>query len=291
MFSIISGITGMPGMAGAKRRTRKPFAGASVAILPLLVSLILAGAAVLPVAAQDKSVPALSATDAARATAILKELDSLDDFSGKDYSALYTIVSEKPGEKQNVSQARVYRRDTKDQFVILVMLPEVNKGQGYLREDNNVWFYDPTSRKFSFSSIKENLQNSEAKNADFTQTSLLDDYTIEAIGEGTVGKYPVWILDLKAKNNEVPYERTRLYVRKDRTMLLKQEDFSVSGRLMRTTLMPKYAELAGKLLPAQILIVDEVNKGEKSQITMAEQSVASLPDKVFTKAFLEQVNR
>jgi outer membrane lipoprotein-sorting protein len=227
----------------------------------------------------------------AGAEKILKELDELGNFPGKDYSSLFTIVSEKPGEKQSVSQVRVFRRDTKKQFTILVMLPEVNKGQGYLREDDNVWFYDPTSRKFSHSSIKENLQNSEAKNSDFAASSLVDDYTIQKVTEGVVGKYPVWILDLKAKTNEVPYERTMLYVRKDRTMLLKQEDYSVNGRLMRTTLYPKYVTLEDKLLPSQILIVDEINKGEKSQITMAEQSVEKLPDKVFTKAFLEQVNR
>lgn len=227
----------------------------------------------------------------AAAESILKELDNLGNFPGKDYTSLFTIVSEKPGEKQSVTQVRVFRRDTKKQFTILIMLPEVNKGQGYLREDDNVWFYDPTSRKFSHSSIKENLQNTEAKNSDFTVSSLVDDYAIQKISEGMIGKYPVWILDLKARTNEVSYERTVLYVRKDQTMTLKREDYSVNGRLMRTTLYPKYVPLEGKLLPSQILIIDEINKGEKSQITMAEQSVEKLPDKVFTKAFLEQVNR
>jgi outer membrane lipoprotein-sorting protein len=222
---------------------------------------------------------------------ILEELDDLGNFPGKDYSALFTIVSEKPGEKQSVSQVRVFRRDSRKQFTILVMLPEVNKGQGYLREDDNVWFYDPTSRKFSHSSIKENLQNSEAKNADFTASSLKDDYGIQSIAEGKLGQYPVWILELKAKNNEVPYELLKLHIRKDRTMLLKEEAFSVNGRLMRTNLYPKYVSLENKLLPSQILIVDEINKGEKSQISMTEQNVEKLPDKVFTKAFLEQVNR
>ena len=230
----------------------------------------------------------LSQDDAGK---ILKEIDTLGNFPGKDYTSLFTIVSEKPGEKQSITQVRVFRRDTKKQFTILIMLPEVNKGQGYLREDDNVWFYDPTSRKFSHSSVKENLQNTEAKNSDFTVSSLVDDYTIQKISDGTIGKYPVWILDLKAKTNEVSYERIVLYVRKDKTMTLKREDYSVNGRLMRTTLYPKYVTLEDKLLPSQILILDEINKGEKSQITMAEQSVEKLPDKVFTKAFLEQVNR
>ena len=44
-------------------------------------------------------------------------------------------------------------------------------------------------------------------------------------------------------------------------------------------------------MPSQILLVDELNKGERSQLSMTEQSIAKLPDKVFTKAFLEQVNK
>ncbi len=223
--------------------------------------------------------------------ALLKQVDNLSDFTGRDFSAVFTIVTQKPGEKDSVTQARVFRRDQKKQFLILILLPEVNKGQGYLREDDNVWFYDPTSRKFSHSSVKENLQNTKAKNSDFTLSSFAEDYTVTSMTEGMVGKFPVWVLDLKANTNEVAYDRVVLSIRKDPTMLLKREDYSVNGRLMRTTAYPKYVELEGKLLPSQILILDEINKGEKSQITMAEQSVTPLPDKVFTKAFLEQVSR
>lgn len=259
--------------------------GGMLSLSTIMAIVLLAAAAIAPAAV---SAQALSLPEAKK---ILAELDDLGNFPGKDYSALFTIVSEKPGEKQSVTQVRIFRRDAKKQFTILIMLPEVNKGQGYLREEDNVWFYDPTSRKFSHSSVKENLQNSEAKNSDFTAGSMAEDYDVQKVTEGAVGKYPVWILDLKAKTNEVSYDRLLLYVRKDKTMTLKEEAYSVNGRLMRTTLFPKYITLEGKLLPSQILIVDEINKGEKSQITMAEQSVEKLPDKVFTKAFLEQVNK
>lgn len=222
---------------------------------------------------------------------IIAELDRLGDFSGSDFAAIYTIVSQKPGEKDSVSQVRMFRRDEQKQFTLLVILPEVNKGQGYLREEDNVWFYDPTSRKFSFSSIKENIQNSEAKNSDLTRKSILEDYDVTGSKEGMLGKIAVWVIDLKAKTNDVSYERVVLHVRKDKTMLLKEEDYSVSGRLMRTTLYPKYVEISGRLMPSQLLIIDELNPGERSQLTMTEQSLAALPDKVFTKAFLEQVNK
>jgi hypothetical protein len=222
---------------------------------------------------------------------ILRTIDAMQDFGGLDYSAVYTIVTQKPGEKDSTTQARLFRRDEHNQFVLLIMLPEVQKGQGYLKIDENVWFYDPESRKFNHSTMKENISDSKAKNSDLSKRHLEDDYDIASTSEGTIGKFPVWVIELKAKTNEVSYPKTRLFVRKDETMVLKQEDYSVSDRLMRTTLMPKYTRVGDKLLPSMILINDELNKGEKSQLTMTEPSIARLPDKVFSKTFLEQVSQ
>lgn len=222
---------------------------------------------------------------------ILKDLDELGDFDNQDFSAVYTIVSQKPGEKDSVSSVQLFRRDKKEQFTMIVLLPEVNKGQGYLREEDNVWFYDPTSRKFSFSSIKENIQDSEARNSDLTLRGFAVDYESTGVKEGTIGSIPVWIIDLKAKSDDVSYERLVLHVAKSQTVLLKEEAYSVSGRLMRTTVYGKYVKLGGKQLPSQIIILDELNPGERSQLTMTQQSVSVIPDRVFTKAYLEQVSK
>ena len=222
---------------------------------------------------------------------ILSKLDDMQDFEGTDFSAVYTIISQKPGEKPSEAQARIFRRDRKDQFVILIQKPDASKGQGYLTEGDNIWFYDPTSRKFSFSSIKENLQDSEAKNSDLTKRSILEDYSIKATSEATLGRYAVWVIDLEARTDEVSYERVKLYVEKTATLLLKEEDFSVSGRLMRTMSYGKYVRVGSKTLPSQMLIEDQLNVGEKSLLSMSEVSVETLPDSYFTKAFLERVSQ
>jgi len=259
----------------------------SRAALAAFLILILAGVPA-SFAAPAAAAPAAAAPDF---KAMLEKLDAIDDFTGSDFSGVFTIVSDKPGEKQSVNQVRMFRRDEKKQFLMLIQLPEASKGQGYLKEGDNMWFYDPTSRKFSHSSMKEAIGGSEAKNEDFGQKKILDDYDIEKTSEGAIGKFPVWIVGLKAKTGEASYDRINLYIRKDQTLILKEEDYGASGRIMRTTLYPKYAEVAkGKFFPSQMLIVDEINKGEKSQITMTEISVERLPDKVFTKAFVEQVN-
>ncbi|MEI6875805.1 MAG: outer membrane lipoprotein-sorting protein, partial [Spirochaetota bacterium] len=168
--------------------------------------------------------------------AMLKEIDSMQDFGKQDFSAVYNIVSEKPNENPSTTQIRIFRRDLQNQIVILLQKPEKQKGQGYLKIDDNVWFYDPEQGNFSHSTMKENINNSDAKSSDFKKYTFAEDYQILKTEEAKLGSYEVWVLTLQAKNNEVSYQKIKLTVRKDRPVPLKEEDYSVSDRLMRTTL-------------------------------------------------------
>ncbi|HAK44951.1 MAG TPA: outer membrane lipoprotein-sorting protein [Spirochaeta sp.] len=221
---------------------------------------------------------------------ILIEIDKLGSFEDTDFSCVYTFVSEKPGEETEVTQARMFRRDASEQFVMLILKPEYQKGQGYLKVDENVWFYDPESRKFTHSSMKENVQNSEAKNSDMDGLSLAEDYEVDSWELGKLGNFDTYILSLKALNDEVTYPRLKVWVRTDATIVLKEEDYSLSDRLMRTTYFPKYVKVGMRYVPSQILIVDNLQEGEKTQMTMKNPSTADLPDSVFSKAYIERVN-
>ena len=224
--------------------------------------------------------------------AMLKAVDSNGDFGTQDYSAVFTIVTQKPQEKDSVMQIKLFRRDERDQVVWIMLKPDAQKGQGFLKVDDNIWMYDPESGKYSHSTMKEQIQNSKAKSSDLKRGSYAEDYDIAAWQEGTLGKYPVYVLTLKAKNNEVSYPTLKLSIRKDKPLALKEEDYSLSDRLMRTVLYPpKYIEVAGKTVYSQMLIQDELNKGEKSQLTISDVSVAKLPDATFSKAFLGQTSK
>jgi outer membrane lipoprotein-sorting protein len=240
-------------------------------------------AALLVIAA---SVAASAATTDYKA--ILKAMDDLSDMGKQDFSALYDIVTEKPGEKPTTTQVKIFRRDEHDQVVILIQKPEAQKGQGYLKIDDNVWFYDPESGNYSHSTMKENVNGSEAKNSDFKKFSYAKDYDVEKAEEGKLGAFATWVLDLKANNNEVSYERIRLTVRQDKPLPLKEEDFSLNGKAMRTTLyLPTYVQAGTKLIPAKIKMIDEINKGEQSAVTISDVFVGKLDDKYFQKTFLE----
>jgi outer membrane lipoprotein-sorting protein len=233
-------------------------------------------------------VAAVAAVQATDYKALLKSMDDLSDMGKQDFSAIYDIVSEKPGEKPTTTELKIFRRDDHDQVVFLFLKPEAQKGSGLLKIDDNVWFYDPESGNYSHSSMKENVNNSEAKNSDFKKFSYSKDYEVEKAEEGKLGSFATWVLDLKANSNEVSYEKIRLTMRQDKPLPLKEEDYSVNGKLMRTTLyLPTYVQAGSKLIPAKVKMIDEINKGEQSVWTISDVFVGKLEDKYFQKTFLE----
>jgi len=232
--------------------------------------------------------PALSSDNYGQ---ILEDIDNLQNFGDNDFTTIYTIVSEKPGEEREVLEVRLFRRDVRDLFLMIIISPEVQKGQGFLQLEDNLWFYDPESRKFEHSSAKENIQNSDAKNNDLMVQTLADDYTVVSHEEGVLGNIPVYILNLEAKNDEVPYPEMKLWVRQSPTLPMKSDEYGYSGRLMRSSAYLNYVKVGNKYLPTRILMVDMLNVGEKTQITMTNPSIGALPDYVFTKAYLEKVNK
>lgn len=233
----------------------------------------------------------VDATTADKAFNILQEADDILAYHG-DYSATISLVIEKPGKPKENLQYKIFQRTDAKLMTIVQLFPEADKGTGYLRNDDNIWSYDPISRKFTHTSIKEALGDSDIKldDVDQSDTHWRDNYNIEAYEEGTLGKYPVHIITVRAKTSEPSYVKSRYYIRTDIPLPLKQEDFSGSDRLMRTTLLPKYSKVPAGYVPTQVVMRDELNKGEQTQQVISDLTFDALPDKIFTKAYLEGLN-
>lgn len=221
--------------------------------------------------------------------AILAKIDERTNFKG-DASAKVTIQSKKPGENDNIMQAQYFRRDKEDKFMILILKPEVNKGQGYLKIEDNIIFYDPESRKFSKLTGSGNFQDSNAKNSDFQASSLAEDYDVVEAGKDKLGSLDTWVLTLKAKKNDVTYPKQKVWIDTKDQLVRKSEDYSLSDRLMRTSLYGKYVNIDGRFLATQMRFIDNLKKGESTDLLLENPSLSKLPDTVFTQAYLEKVN-
>jgi hypothetical protein len=82
-------------------------------------------------------------------------------------------------------------------------------------------------------------------------------------------------------------------------LVRKTEDYSLSGQLLRTSAFTDYWRIGNRFIPKQILFIDALRgaringrfENEKTQITIARPSFVKLADAVFSKTFLETVNR
>jgi len=228
---------------------------------------------------------------------ILQHADSLVTFGASDFSGLYTFVQETPGQGTSTKQAMVFRRDKENTYLIVIVKPAEDKGKGYLKSGNNLWFYDPVSRRFTFTSAKDRFQNMNARNSDFTRSNLASDYKITGSVRQKLGRFDCWVLDLDARTDDIGFPKMRIWISDD-GLVRKTEDYSFSGQHLRTTAFPVYQQVGDRYVPETVVILDELRGTtingtfvkEKTTYTISRPSVQRLPDETFTKAWLENLS-
>ncbi len=221
--------------------------------------------------------------------ALLAAIDVQASYLGVDFSGEYTIVQKKTDQGETSTTLAVFRRDSEDKYVLVFLKPEADKGKGILRIGNNLWKYDPISRRFDVSSAKDRLQNTNARFSDFNASTLEKDYKLVAKTSEKLGKLDTTVVTLDARNDEVTFPRIKLWVTADK-LIRKREDFSLSGQLLRTTAIPAYTKIGVRSVPNNVIILDELS-GERTLITVANPRFEKLGELIFSQAYLEKLRR
>jgi outer membrane lipoprotein-sorting protein len=230
---------------------------------------------------------------------LLRLADGLASYTDTDFSAEYTILQEKPGQNSTKTVADVFRRDSKESYVIKVKEPYISRGQIYLKQGKTLWLYDPGSKKFNSTSNQERFQNTNARNSDFTRSTLAQDYQIRSGADAFLGKIKCRVLELEGLTNDLTYPKMKIWISAD-GLVRKTEDYSLSGQLLRTSLFTDYWRIKenkrDRYVPKQIIFTDALRGSaingkfvnERTQITIAKISFKKLSDSVFNKTFLEK---
>jgi outer membrane lipoprotein-sorting protein len=229
---------------------------------------------------------------------LLRKTDTLVSYFDTDFTAEYTIVKEEPGKNRSTTVAGIFRRDSRETYVIIILEPSISRGQGYLKQGDTLWFYDPDSKRFNTTSSSARFQNTKACNSDFTRSTLASDYQVVAASDAVLGRFKCKVLTLEAVNDRVTYPKMKIWISED-GLLRKTEDSSLSGQLLRTSAIPDYHKIGNRYIPKQILFVDALRGAringkfvnEKTQITINAPTFTRVPDSTYSKTFLENVNR
>ncbi|MGL1891846.1 MAG: outer membrane lipoprotein-sorting protein [Spirochaetaceae bacterium] len=225
---------------------------------------------------------------------ILKMVDEKLNFKS-DFSCQFTMVTYRAGSDPTTQKMSLFSRpeeiDGEEKFLAIVLKPDIDKGTGYLGQGDNYWIYDPESRRFSHSSARDSVQDSDMNNDDLGNSDYWNDYKVVNKTEGKLGKIDCWILDLEATTDNVDYHQIKLWVGKKEMLPYKEQDFSLTGTLMRTVLAPKWSLIEGKYIYRQVYFIDEIKRGNRTILVFDKVSLNSLPDHLFTKAYLEGSSR
>ncbi|MBN1576844.1 MAG: outer membrane lipoprotein-sorting protein [Chitinispirillaceae bacterium] len=242
----------------------------------------------------------LAATVTFGAPSIDSLLKGLDDLYKQvsDIKAVVTLTQQKANQGAKKLEMMYYRRDSDQSFLIVITGPEAEKGNGYLRVGDNFWMYRKNTRTFQHINRDESIGGSDAHGDDFEGRLLTemyeparDDKGNELITEEMLGKIPVYRFEVKAKVNDVDYPKKVYWVRKDKTVMLKETSYSASGTLMQTAYFLTFTEIKKRLVPVKQLFVDEFEKGNKTIVEISGISIDKLDDQIFTKAYLENLSK
>jgi outer membrane lipoprotein-sorting protein len=228
---------------------------------------------------------------------ILKVVDDRQRNSG-DYKSLAYIEQKERDKVDVVYEALVYRRSADQKFMILFNKPKASQGQGYLRLDKNLWFYDPTVGKWERRTERERIGGTNSRRSDFDESRLAEEYEPADDGEAKLGAYTAQVMTLKGKPGlDLAFPVIKLWVDKETKNVLKRQEFALSGRLLRTSYYPKWKKLyseskkADVWYPQEIRFYDEVEKANSTLILIKQVDLKPLEANLFTKAWLESKSR
>lgn len=222
---------------------------------------------------------------------ILKKIDDLGSLES-DGTARVKLTIQETGQATKVQDMLYYRQDSTDSFLIVILSPAAEKGNGYLKNKDNMWLYKKNTRTFQFINSDENIGSSDATADDFEEKKLADEYNVVGnVEETKIDSREVYKFEVKGKNKNVKDPKRIYWVDKDTFLPLKVQNFSLSGTLMETIQFGAYKKIDNSFMATKTLVTDEFEKGNKTLVEISEISTKKIDSKIFTKAYLENLSK
>jgi outer membrane lipoprotein-sorting protein len=176
-----------------------------------------------------------------------------------------------------------------DNTVVMTVEPASERGQILLMKGRDLWFFVPKVSQPVRLSLAQRLLG-QVSNGDIARANFTGDYTPTLVGEETAGNDRFYVLNLVAVDRGVTYQRVRYWVRQSNYWPYKAEFYSLSDRLLKTCRYEEFRQLGGKVRPARLVMLDALRKGEESTLDYSAMKLRELPDKIFTKEYLNRLD-
>lgn len=171
--------------------------------------------------------------------------------------------------------------------------PPRERGTKMLKLDDQLWTYLPaTDRtiKISGHMLRQAVLGSDLSYEDLLEDPRLRDlYTARTVAVDTLLARPCWVLDLTARGSDITYHTRRVWVDQERYVLLKEDRFAKSGRLLKTTEVASVREIAGRWVAERVRFQDVLREGRGTEFVLDGIAFdVEIPPELFSKAALRR---
>lgn len=196
-----------------------------------------------------------------------------------------------------VREVMVYSRPKESKLVMLTVAPKTEVGNGYLRIDHNLWFYDVRLGHWERRTERDSISGTNVRRSDIDLSDFSDLYSAKSCREERVKGALLSVLELEAKpGTDVPFVKQKIWVNPD-LLVVRSEDYAATGKLLRTMVVTRSAEILREDLGRKVAVAsrmslfDEVDKTRKTVLQIQGVSQGPLESNFFTKAFVESKSR
>jgi outer membrane lipoprotein-sorting protein len=155
---------------------------------------------------------------------ILEEIDS--NMLYENRTAVATMTIQRPRRPDKEMEMIVYSSGL-DKAAIEFTAPAREKGTRFLKQEDNLWIYMPSTEKvmkISGHMLRQSMMGSDFSYEDSVRNESLEElYTAELVGEDDINGRPCWVLKTSSKKQDVSYPYQRLWVDREWMIPVKEE--------------------------------------------------------------------
>jgi len=246
----------------------------------LLVSSVLATAAGLSQAAPT-------------AQAILAASDAVRN-PDKPFGLTVTLVEYRNSKQTDSNTLNVYSKaDTNSgQFRSLIRFaaPARDMNKLMLKNGNDLWFFDPSSKASIRLSPQQRLLG-QAANGDVVTVNLAKDYKAELAGEESIQDgdrqtRKCYKLALTGAAPDVTYNRIEMWIDIPTSRPVKARFYTESGQLLKTAYYRRYQQQLGLERPTEAIIIDVLDPSWVTVMRYSDYAYRDIPEAWLQRDYL-----
>jgi outer membrane lipoprotein-sorting protein len=219
-------------------------------------------------------------------------LEQVDKNIGSDSKIIQSSMVVHGRRGSRTIQAKTWLQGREKSFTEY-LAPAREKGTKMLKLEEQLWVYSPATDRII--KISGHMLRQSVMGSDLSYEDMMEDpdlyllYEAKVVAEEVYLERQCWVLDLLSKGEDMAYYSRKIWVDKERFVMLKENRYARSGKLLKTTEIKEVIRTHNRWIPKHMVFKDVLKRGQGTEFIMESMDFdAKIPDYIFTKAALRK---